>query len=108
MPDPRSIIKWLQYVPMAYELVKSVMPSNGQAGRAERAEETRQALTEFQHGISHRLDDLEEENARLRERLRDVESMVMNFQLWLWIGGGVLVALVLILLITVIIQLTRG
>ena len=106
MPDPRSIVKWLQYAPLAYELVKNIMPSS--ATVQQQADETREALAVFQRSVANRIADLEEENTRLRTRIRETESLVMSLQLWLWIGGGVLTALVLILLITVIVTLSRG
>ena len=102
MPNPRSILKWLQYAPFAYELVKTIIPALPSPTSPTKIDATQAALAELERTILGRLADLEGENAKLRARLREVESLMMNLQLWLWVGGGTLIVLVLILLIAVL------
>jgi uncharacterized coiled-coil DUF342 family protein len=88
----------IQYVPMAYQFVKAVMPA---ASRND--DEVREELDAFHRNVTGRLSEMEEEIARLRARVREVESLAMGLQLWLWIGGGALFILVIVLLILVIV-----
>jgi len=98
MPDLRSLWKMAQYVPMAYELLKAVMPSKP----AETHDETREELEHFQRTMANRFSDMEEEIARLRARVREAESLASSLQLWLWLGLGALFLLFIVLLILVI------
>jgi hypothetical protein len=99
MPNPRSLLKWVQYVPIAYEIMKSVIPATEPAANDTKV---RTELADFERSMTGRFSDLENEVARLRGRLRETESLIMALQQWLWIGGGVLAVLVVILLIAVL------
>jgi ABC-type nickel/cobalt efflux system permease component RcnA len=92
-----ALLKLMKYVPAAYNIVKTVMPS----AQADQRSETREELEHFQRTVSDRLSDMEEEIARLRARVREVESLATGLQVGLWIGGGALFVLFIILLILV-------
>jgi len=100
VPNLRSIWRMIQYVPMAYQFVKAVMP----AASSRSYDETREELDAFHRNVTGRLSDMEEEIARLRARVREVESLTMGLQLWLWIGGGALFILVVLLMILVFVR----
>ncbi len=103
MPSPFSLLKWLQYIPMAYDVVKAVAPAQPQ----ESARETQQVLEAFRKSLDDRFTELESENARLRTRLREAESSLTNLQAWIWIGGGSLGILLFLSLVLAIIALAR-
>lgn len=98
-----NVMKLLQYAPMLFEVVKSVLPALPSREPAQH-DVMRDEMASFQRHIVERFTELENENTRLRTRLRDMEGLVSTLQLWVWVGGG---ALFLLFLITLIVVLTK-
>ena len=95
---PGLLMRWLQYIPLVFELVKAITPTPPHTA----ARENQSAIADLKKAFEDQLADIEHENNRLRSRIRDLESLVNTLQLWVWIGGGTLGVLVIILLIAVL------
>ena len=78
------------------EMVKAITPAPAPAP------ENEAALENLKREMKERLAGIEQENTRLRSRVRDLESLIGTLQLWIWIGGGTLAILTIILLIAVL------
>jgi hypothetical protein len=99
MPKPGSFWNWLQYIPIALEVGRMIRPPKPpeqpcgvNAGD----------IADLRKAVSERLEQVEQENARLQARVRDLESSFTAFQLLFYIGGAFIVVLVIIIMIAVL------
>jgi len=93
-----SIMKYSQYLPIILELSKAMMPKEPEIHVSSVAHDE---LENFKKDISERISEMEEEQSRLRARVRDVESALSWTQTLLYISLGAL-ALVFILFVIII------
>ena len=101
MPNFGSILKLLKYAPTVIGIIQQVRGSRQEqtAHLDEEIAETRDALADFKKNILNRVDDLEQENVRLKTRMREVESAFTMLRVLLYpIGVFALAAFVLALL----------
>ncbi|HEX2949302.1 MAG TPA: hypothetical protein VHV83_07000 [Armatimonadota bacterium] len=98
MPKLGSYLKLIQYAPMIIGAVKQLRTSPTSEVNEEIAQ-TKQTLDDIKKNLLSRIEDLENENARLKTRIREVESSVtITRVLVLTSGGAAIVALVLALI----------
>lgn len=78
MAKMATLITLLKYAPSVIGLVKQFRGSgdDGDATRriVDAIVDTRESLEDFKRQATERIDELEEENARLRSRIREAES----------------------------------
>ncbi len=99
MPNLRALIGWIQYLPMAFELVKTLAPS---PTVPETAEKTMEAIDDLRQDMHERLDVLQNEHHRLRGRMRELEAQIDTLKLLVWVSTGTTAVLLVILFIMVI------
>lgn len=98
MPKLGSYLKLIQYAPMIIGAVKQLR-TNSTSEVNEEIAQTKQTLDDIKKNLLSRIEDLENENARLKTRIREVESSVtITRVLVLTSGGAAIVALVLALI----------
>ncbi len=93
-----SIMKFFQFLPVVMEVSKAIIPKE-QEVRVHSA--SHEELDDFKKYVGERISELEEEQTRLRSRLRDVETAMGWTQTLLYISLGAL-ALVFILFVIII------
>ncbi len=98
MPWISSFMKFFQYLPVVLEVSKAIMPKE-QEVRVNSA--SHEELDDFKKNVRERIAEMEEEQSRLRARIRDVETSLGWTQTLLYISLGAL-ALVFILFVIIV------
>ena len=96
MPSFSAIWRFFQYLPVIMEVSKAILPKQ-EEGRRDTA--THEELDDFKQNVSERISELENEQTRLRARIRDVETALSWTQTLLYIA---LIALALVFIFFVI------
>jgi hypothetical protein len=86
MPNFGIILKALKYAPM---VIGAVQQFRGQqsAHTEEELTETRHTIEDLRKEMTRRFETLENDNARLKTRLREAESAVMMMKILVMCGG---------------------
>ena len=85
MPNLAFLLKMLKYAPVVIGVVKGLRGSDdGQQQMNEQLHETQRTLDDVRKQLSQRMDDLEQENARLRSRLQDSDASLTTLKVLVW------------------------
>ena len=104
MPNFKSLLKWARYLPGLIEVGRNLRPAKQEQQKVEKVEGS---LSELKKALNNRMDALEAENTRLRNRVKELETEFIGFKALFYIGGGVLILVFIILLITVLIHVNQ-
>lgn len=103
MPNIGTWLQLLKYAPMVIGAVKQMRGGGQSEETQQEIVETRNAFDDFKKTINQRLEAAENENARLKTRIREMESSLTIFKVLLWTSGGIaIVGFVLALLAFII------
>lgn len=80
-----AIMKYAQYVPFVLDTVKGLRK---QEQPSPQAAETREMLVDFKKDVLERLNTLEEDNARLKARMREAQSSLDFYRVFVWLFGA--------------------
>ena len=97
-----SFLKLLQYVPVIVEVGRMFKPKEADVRYVEGVSEAE--IDEFKRDVTDRLHEMQEEQVRLRARVRDLEITINWMQTLLYIGIGTSIIFVILFLIAIIIR----
>jgi tetrahydromethanopterin S-methyltransferase subunit F len=99
MPRFDAIWKMMQYLPLVLEVSRSMRHKEQDT---DNVMQLHQEMTDGQQRLQDRTDNIEQEQALLRTRVREVESSLNTLQVITLTVGVLLAVLVIILLIVVV------
>ncbi len=104
MPWLSSAMKFFQYLPVVLEVSKAILPKETEARPNSASHEE---LDDFRKNVNERISEMEEEQTRLRARVRDAETALSWTQTLLYISLGALALVFILFVIGIVVMLAR-
>lgn len=82
-----SMLKFAQYIPFVMDVIKGFNKTQQPAAPAVDTH-TREMLDDFKKDVLARLSTLEEEQTRLRTRLKETQSSLDFYRVFVWLFGA--------------------
>lgn len=82
-----SFLRLLKYAPMVLQVVRGMKQQDPSEGKSA-ADDVRHELDSLRDKQNNRLQEMEEANAQLRQRVRELEGAINLMQVLVWTGLG--------------------